>query len=359
MLCRFFVILITLFFFHGCSAEEQKPPQSNAPKIVKILDLNTSAAHTRSSEFPAEIYAFKDATMAFEVPGRIVAFNVQEGERVQKGTVLALLDDTLFQANYASALANYTQAQADYTRYAALHEARGVSQADLEHAKQALEVTKAQYHVAQKNLADTQLVAEFDGIVARKLVDDFARIGAKQPILRLQDNSALKVKFFAPEKEVVALKTELTPYALSKQIDFYVFLSDLPGEVFQATLLDLSTTAEKITRTFEVTLAIEPKTKVNLLPGMSARVRAVAKEAQPDTLLIPFSALFTDASNTPFVWKVNADSQVEKQSVILGAPVKDQIQVLQGLSPNDRIVTSGIEFLNPNDLVAPYKKIGK
>lgn len=348
-----------LIFLSGCSSEQHEPPETHAPKIVKIFDLKKSARYTRSAEFPAEISALKDTTMAFEASGKIVAFNVKEGERVQKGEVIARLDDTIFQANYDAARVNYNQAKADYARYEGLYQAKSVSEADFEKAKQSLELAKTQHQIAQKNLANTKLTAEFDGVVAKKLVNDFARITAKQPIVKLQDTSAFKVAFFAPEKEVLGLKSPLTPKKLSEHIAFRVFLSDLPDEVFEASLLHISTAAEKVTRTFEVTLLIEPKPDVNLLPGMSAHVKAEAKEAQSDAVLIPYGAVFSDETRNAFVWMVKEDERVTKQKVLLGKVVGGNVEVLEGLTKEAKIVTSGIDFLNPNDRVQAYKKSGK
>jgi RND family efflux transporter MFP subunit len=347
-----------LIFFWGCSNEQSEPPATQAPKIVKILDLQESGSYKRSAEFPAQISALRDTTMAFEVSGKIIAFNFQEGEWVQKGDVIAKLDDTIFQANYDSALAKYTKAKTDYVRYEGLYQAKSISKTDFEKAKQNFELAQAQYRIAQKNLENTKLTAEYNGVIAKKLVNDFARITAKQPILKLQDNSAFKVAFFAPEKEVLRLKSTLTPQKLSAHIDFRVVLNDLPEEVFEATLLHISTAAEKITRTFEVTLLIRPKPDLNLLPGMSAHVKAEAKEAQPGSVLIPYSAIFSDETKGAFVWTVGEEQRVVKQKVLLGSLTGDKVEVLEGLARDVKIVVSGVDFLNQNDQVQAYKKLG-
>lgn len=352
-------VSILSILLSGCSNDTKEQDLKPSVKTVKVLDLNKSASSVRNVDFPAEIHAMQDTTMAFEVSGKIVEFNFKEGERVKKGEVIAQLDNDIFQANHNLALANYTQAKADYARYETLYKSKTVAKVEFEKQKQNLDVTQAQYQVAKKNLAETKLVAEFDGILAKKLVTDFERVNAKQPIVRLQDDSSFKVKFFAPEKEVLALKTELTPKKISELIDFYVVFAEGKDNMFEAQFLDISTTAEKITRTFEVTLQIKPKKDVNILPGMTATVRTIGKEKNnAKSFLIPFKAVFTDETKKSYVWNIDDENKVFQQEVILGAISNDKVEVLKGLSSDSKIVISGIRFLSENDTVQEYQKLG-
>jgi len=355
---RFTVAILSVAILGGCSSEDEKIIKKEEAKVVKTLNLKDGAKIEQIFEYPAHVEAFQDVTMAFEVSGKIVEFYFKEGQKITKDSIIAKLDDTIYKANYHSAKANYEQAQNDFTRYKKLLETRSVSQMSFEKYKQNLQVTKAALEVAKKNFEETNLKAEFDGIVAKKLVDDFARVTAKQPIVRLQDNSSYKIKFFVPETDMVKTKGNLTLDDISKLVEIYVTLGD-SNKRYQAELIDISTTADKVTRTFEATLQIKKQNNTTILPGMTAQVHVLQKVKQQQKIYIPFKAVFTDASNKSFVWIVTKDERVRKNEIKIAQLSGAYVEVFSGLTTDSEIVTSGIRFLKENDLVKRYKKLGE
>ena len=351
------LILISAVFFTACTKEE-KVVKKEQVKIVKILDLKDSGSFLQSFKYPAQVEAFQDVTMAFEVSGKIVKFYYKEGEKVKKGSVIAKLDDAIYKANYNQAKANYNQASIDYTRYEKLFKKNSVAKIELERQKQNLDVNKATLQIAKKNLDETKLVAEFDGIMAKKMVDDFARVSAKQAIIRLQDNSSYKIKFFVPESDILQVKGELTPKYIESIADFYVTLGSNKNRVYDAKLIDISTTAEKVTRTFEATLQMQVQKDVTILPGMTAQVKAIAKQKNERRVLIPYKAVFTDSSKNSFVWSIDEKNRVDKKQIKIGELSGNSVEVISGLEKTSKIVTSGVRFLKPNDEVKKYEKIG-
>ena len=360
MYLKFIVLsLISVALFTGCIEQEEKTIEKPKVKIVKILDLNDSEKFLESFEYPAQVEALQDTTMAFEVSGKIVKFYYKEGQKVKKGAVIAKLDDTVFKANYNSAKANFNQANIDYQRYKTLFKSNSVAKVELERQRQNLDVRKAALQVAKKNLDETKLVAEFDGIMAKKMVDDFARVTAKQAIIRLQNNSSYKIKFFVPENDILQIKGELSPKYISSVANFYVTLGNNKDKKYEAQLIDISTTAEKVTRTFEATLEMKAQKNVNILPGMTAQVKAVAKKSSQKRVFIPYKSVFSDDTGYSFIWIVNEDNKVEKQQIKTGAVSGDSVEVLGGLDEVSRIVSSGVRFLESGDEVKEYKKLDK
>lgn len=349
------ILIITLF--SGCFNGEEQIEEKPKVKVVKILDLKNSKSFIQSFEYPAHVEAFQDTTMAFEVSGKIVKFNYQEGQKVKKGSTIAMLDDTIYRANYNSAKANFSQASLDYQRYKKLFRSNSVAKIDLEKQRQNLDVMRATLQVAKKNLDETKLIAEFDGIMAKKIVADFARVTAKQAIVRLQDNSSYKIKFFVPESDILRVKGELTPDYISSLVIFEVTLGDDKQRTYEAKLIDISTTAEEVTRTFEATLQLQDQKDVTILPGMTARVKALSKKSMEQKIFIPYKAVITDDTGDSYIWVVNKDNKVYKQKVKIGEISNDSVEVLEGMDGISKIVTSGIRFLKQNDEVKEYKKL--
>ncbi|PLY07074.1 MAG: hypothetical protein C0625_07725 [Arcobacter sp.] len=359
MYYKFFsVVLFSLLIVTGCEKKEDKIVTKPKVKIVKILNISDSEIFSESYTYPAQVEAFQDATMAFEVSGKIVKFNFDEGEKVKKGSVIAELDGSIYKANYNQVNANYKQAKSDYKRYEKLYKSKSVAKIDLEKQKQNLDVTRALFQVAKKNLEETKLIAEFDGVMAKKMVNDFERVTVKQPIIRLQDNSSFKIKFFVPENDILKLKGELTPSHISKIVDFYVTFGNDKNKKYDASLLDISTTAEEITRTFEATLQMKSQKDVTILPGMTAQVKAVVKVHREKNIFIPYKALFTDEKKSSYIWIIDEKNKVHKKQIKIGDVSGDSVEVLSGLDKTSKVVTSGIRFLEENDEVTEYRKIG-
>lgn len=359
---KFGVFALIVALFSGCNEtkkEEVEVHKTKPAKVVKILDIQAQQSNI-VLEYPAEIYALQDTTMAFEVSGKIVKFNYKEGQKVPKGAIIAQLDDTIYKATFNSAKANYKQAQIDYERYSKLYKNRSISSADMERTQQNLDVTKSAYEIAKKNLAETKLIAEFDGILAKKIVNDFERVTAKQPILLLQDTSYYKVKFFAPEHDVLKIHGELSAKNISKQADFTVTIGvNADKKTFKAKFADITTTAVTVTRTFETTLIMKKQKDINILPGMTAKVNVISKESLQTNFLIPAQAVFSSQKGKVFVWSVDKDMRVHKKALIVGSMQENHIEVFSGLKDVEKIVISGVRFLKENDKVAQYQKIGE
>ena len=353
------ISMLSILLFTGCNDSNETVEEKPKVKVVKILDLKDSGNFSSSFSYPSEVYAFQDASLAFEVNGKIVKFNYKEGQKVKKGSVIAKLDDAIYKANYNAARANYNQAIADYNRYKKLYESKSVAKVEFERQRQNLHLTKAAIQVAKKNLEETKLLAEFDGVLAKKMVDDFARITAKQSIVRLQDNSSYKIKFFVPESDIQKIKGELSVEHITSLVDFYITLGNDKNKRYKAKLIDISTTAEKVTRTFEATLQMQLQDNVTILPGMTAQVIVIEKEKHKKRIFVPYKSVFSDNSNNSFIWAINENNRVYKQQVQSGNITSDSVEIIDGLKGVLKIVTSGVRFLELNDEVKVYEKIGE
>lgn len=357
MFYKLTAVITAIFMVVGCSDSKPKETKSESVKVVKTLNLNGSSNFSKSYEYPAIINSLQDSTMAFEVSGRITKFYYKEGDFIKKGSTIAKLDDTIYKANYASSLSNLKQSQLDYKRYKVLFAEKAIAKRDLEEIKQRLDENKSNYQIAKKRLEDTKLIAEFDGIMGKKLVKDFARVTEKQAIIRLQDNSSYKVKFSVPESDILQASTKITPKSISKEMKFFVLIGK-NNKPIAATFQDITTTAEEVTRTFEVTLVINQIENLNILPGMTANVQVMKKDKETQSLFIPLKAVFTDASKHSYVWIVKEGNRVEKTQITTGRLEKDSIEVVEGINNEATIVTSGVRFLKNDDQIKKYEKIG-
>lgn len=353
---KIIITALCSLIFTGCFKQEKREIEETKPKIVKVLDLLNANSFKSSVEYPAQIHSYLNSELAFEVSGKIVQFNFNVGDKVEEGDVIAQLDDTIFKANFNSANATYKKAKLDYTRYEKLYKTKSVTQSKLEDIKQHLDISKSNLDIAKKNFENTKLKAEFDGIIAKKYIDDFARITAKQKIVELQDNSKFKVKFFVPQNDIIKSKHKNIK-SINKSINLFVTLSSNNTTSYKAELIEVSTKAENITRTYEATALIQRPKGTNILSGMTAKISINISEQKNSKIFIPLNAIFTNNTKNSFVWIVK-ENIVYKKQIVTGKLQDSSIEVLGGLGLEDKIVISGVNLLDENDEIQAYKKLG-
>jgi RND family efflux transporter MFP subunit len=216
-------------------------------------------------------------------------------------------------------------------------------------------VSEAQLEIKEKAVADTELVAPFAGVMARKLVEDFANVQAKEPVLILQDNSVLEIEVAVPERDFVRGKIQNeTKEAATERLAPKVIVSSLPDREFPARIKEYATTADPVTRTFPVKLNFENPEDVTILPGMTARVRVVI---DPESAWsVPVTAAQADENDQPYVWKVDSESmKVSKAAVELGPLTGDRVLLTGGVEKGDLVAISGVTSLREGLQVREYE----
>jgi RND family efflux transporter MFP subunit len=337
--------LVAAFGALGCAEEAPEPEPVVRP--VKMLTIGGRAGGLR--EYPGRLRAGQQADMAFEVSGRIVEFVHREGERVAEGGVLARLDPRDYDNQLAQAQAGLKNRRTYLGRIAQAHKTGAVSDQDLNDAEAQVEVAEAEVRIKRKALEDTVLRAPFDGIMSRKLVEDYANVQAKQPVLIFEDPGRMEIKVSVPERDLAARRSgRVDPDEVTARLEPQVIVTSMPDERFPARLKELATTADPTTRTFEATFAFEPGSST-VLPGMTAKVILTAPASDLDVgdIAIPARAAVADENGEAAVWIVAEDNTVSLRPVTLGPLRDDEVLVTAGLSRGDTIVTSGMTQLRP------------
>lgn len=335
----------------ACGSE---PPPAETPVVPVRTYVVGSDVTGGSREYAGVIQAVQSAELGFEVPGRIEAFPVVEGQELRRGGLVARIEATDYVASRDAAAANRLAAEAEYQRYRSLYASDVVSLQELEVRRRNFEVADASFRTAQKALRDTELRAPFHGVVAMKLVPDFANVQAKEPVVLFEDNSSLKVAFDVPERDFALAESGLTLARRTERMRPMVALSSAPERRYPARFVEVATAADPVTRTFRVTLALARPEDVQMAPGMTARVTITlpASGAGAVALRIPAAGLGTDGDGSFVLKVVDGDTlTVERAPVETGAVVGGDVEILSGLASGDRIVLSAVRTLRPGTLV--------
>ena len=325
----------------GCGGEEvEEGPPTVRPVRTMVVGGGVSGRLT----FPGTVQAADRAEMAFRVAGPLIELPVNEGDEVAEGQLLARIDARDFQIAVAEARAAFDQAEAEAQRYQRLYERDAVPVADLELRQAQRDVARARYEQAQADLRDTRMRAPFSGQIGVKYVENFEDVQAKQPILSLHNVTHVEIVINVPEQIMAAVRGG-TSTTITASFDA------LPDVGFPVTVKEYAVNADPQTRTFAVTLAMSQPEELNVLPGMTAlvtaEVMAVGGEGEAIPITIPAFAVFPDEAGNSHVWVVDEEMQtVHRRAVQVGSVTgADNIVVLGGLEPGERIAVAGIHQL--------------
>ena len=329
------------------ACDEQVVEQAPVVRPVKIYTIGKADNDARR-EYPGSIRAFQHADMGFEVGGRIMEFYVREGDEVVEGEVLARLDARDYEAELKAQQANVRKAESDLRRSKSIYkeDPGAISTETIDTHQRALDVSKANLAVAEKGVDDTKLRAPFSGRMARKLVEDFQNVKAKEPVLVLQDTSTLEIEINVPERDV-AMGPTGRGHRMTERIEPEVIVSALPHLKFPAWVKEFASAADPMTRTFSVKLNFKSEGDENILPGMTARVQATVNPERAWS--IPVNAALADDSGKAFVWRVDpASGSVSRAPVELGDLIDDRVLITAGLEEGDLVAISGVNQLRDN-----------
>ena len=306
---KLFLSMLPVFILLGCSQEVQTESEITS-RPAKFFHVK-SGVNDKWRSFPAVVEASEDATLAFRVSGVIEELLVKPGQPVAKGDLLAKLDPTDYLIRVEQAKANFELAESQFGRSQQLLKQKLISPSMFDEAQAQLQVARASLKTAKKNLQYTELYAPFEGEVARTYVENFENVVAKQVILNIQDRESIDIAIQVPENFIANVRKD-TGYQPTVTFD------PKPEFSYKATIKEWDTTADPVTNTFRVVFSLKRPPEFNVLPGMTASLKAELDKvtfAKSDAIVVPTTAVFSEVGEgdaSQFVWKVIGDGNIEK-----------------------------------------------
>lgn len=328
----------------GPSADASKPavsagaasgPAKAAAVEVAKVDTMTLVDETQAV---GSLRSRQGVMMRPEVGGRVKHIFFSDGQRVRKGQVMVQFEDQLQQAQVSQAKAELSIAEANHKRNQELVTQNFISKRSLDESGAALEVSRAKLALADATLQRLKVLAPFDGVTGLKQVNvgDYLKDGAD--IVNVEDLDAVLLDFRLPERFQAKIragqKAQLTVDAL-------------PGRPFTAIVQAVDPLIEANGRSVGVRGCIDNRQR-QLRPGMFARVTAVFG-ARENAMVVPEEAIIPQGGRT-FVVKVVPGEQAgtlvsERVAVKLGLRQPGKVEVLEGLTAGDTVVTAGHQRL--------------
>jgi len=348
--CSVFLIFLMVTLLSSCKNREEVI----FPEPVKPVKLHTVQAGQAqlSMSLPGRVRAARRSELSFKVSGPLEKLPIDEGQLVKKGELIAQILPRDFQTAISEAKARELEAEQQYQRYKELYAKRQVSKADFDRYRASRDVARARLEDAQNALKDTTLSAPFDGVIAKRYVENFEKVQAKQPIAYLQLIDQLEILIDVPE-------LLMAQFRQSGNIDVTAEFDAVAGNSYPLTVKEFSTDADPATQTYQVVLTMDQPEEANILPGMTAKVAAAASEGYDvgSKITIPAIAVLNDADNQDYVWLFDRNSKtVAKSPVKIGhLEGSKNVVVEEGLEGGEEIVIAGITKLRDGMAVRPWE----
>lgn len=334
----------------GCreDAQSAEPPRPVRTQIAKPATIDEQVAQT------GEIQANVETNLGFRIDGRVATRIAEVGMSVVKGQVLATLDPNDVQnevlsaeAEVKSAEATESLAKSELERQRTLFEKQFVARARVEeaeanwraaHAK--LKVAKTALQAARNKLTYTELRAPDDAIVSAVSVNAGQVVEAGQPAIKLSSTY---------ERDAIFNVSERIYTSVPSDVQVEVALVSDPSIKVTGAIRDASPTADPVTRTYRVRIAL-PDAPATMALGATVTGRIILPGKALVTL--PASAL-TSENGKPAVFVVQpATKELVRKPVTVARYTATQALIESGIDAGDAVVTAGVSKLRPGQKVA-------
>lgn len=339
----------------ACSKPAPAPEPVRAVRTMTVSQGTAGGAH----EFAAEVRARTESRLGFRVGGKMVSRQVEVGQRVRAGQVLAQIDagDLRLGQEAAAAAAQaattqYELAAAEFKRFQELQAQGFISAWELERRESQLKATKAQAEQARAQ-ADVQrnqagyavLTAPAAGVVLAVDAEPGTVLAAGTPVVRLAHDGPRDAVFAVPEDGAAAVRALIgRPAAL--QVRPWGAAAPLP-----ATVREVAAAADPATRTFQVKADLG-SAQVQLGQTLTA---AMPQPLRQGVTRLPLTAVMQQQGQTA-VWVVEpAAMTVKVQPIVVAGADGNEVVVASGLAAGQVVVTAGVHVLTPGQKVRLFK----
>ena len=377
-------------FFAGCHNNRKPAPTTDIAAAPVVTVTRTTLANQLT--VAGEFLPFEEVELHAKVAGYVRKMNVDIGDRVHAGEVLATLDVPELNAQVVGATAGVAQSQEQIARsrsevsraqadYIAIHASSQrleqaskaqpglIAQQELDNAKakdaasaaavdaaksalaateQALGISRAQQTQVISMADYSRIIAPFDGIVTWRYADPGALIqagtsnAASAPVVKVAQVSTLRLRL--PVPEALASFVRLGDAATLR-------VSAL-DRTLQGTVTRTTGALDPSTRTMQVEVDV-PNQDNSLTPGMYAQVTLNVQRAG-DVLALPQQAIDSSNPAQPFVMVVDASHHVQRRNVTTGIATANRVEILTGLRAGEQVISTNLGAYNPGELVMPH-----
>jgi len=297
------------------------------PTNVITMEMVPTPLRERLS-LPGTVKPWKGLNVVAEISGKIVEKKASEGQRVQKGDILARIDERDYKNALDSSRASYQVAQASRKRLESLYKEKVGTQSQLDDIVARVRTSKAAMDNAALALERCALRAPFDGVVNRFHIEAGQYLAIGDPVVEVLQVDRVKIEVGIPESDVDKVR---------RLEHFSVKIDALGGRRFPGTRHYLYKNSDNFARLYNLEIAVD-NPDGEILPDMFTRVEIVKTEV-PDGLGVPLYTLINRKGID--VLYVVTDGVARLTPVETGIQDGWQVEISKGLKPGDQVVVVG------------------
>ena len=318
---------------------------------VQVVEVEAAPAAMRRIDTIVEAVGTTRAVRSVNISplssGRVVEVGFQDGEKVEKGSVLLRLNSEIQRADLAEAEATLKEAKSALKRSTILKRSSAVSEAALDRLVAQADIAKATRDRAAKLLRDRVIRAPFAGLIGFSSIEPGARVNEDNVIAILDDLSAVEVEFSVPEGLFGKLKIGDEVQARA---------TPFPERIFTGTIAAIDTRIDNISRSFKVRGIIANEDQA-LPAGMFVHVSIVLDGS--NALAIPEEAVVVDGSRA-FVFALSSTEdpkvqRVDRRLISTGRRSFGYVEITEGLKSGEAVVIRGVQKVRDGSLVRMEK----
>ena len=324
----FKTMIVALAAFAAASCGNNAPKETTPQPVVEELpSVNVEQVFVQKvpqeAVYTSTVQAYVKNNIVPQTAGRITKINVEIGDRVRKGQILAEID----KAQLQQAQLQLHNAEVELERLKALYNAGGLSKSDLDAIELQYNVAKTQVNNLIEN---TTLLSPIDGVITARNYDAGDMYAMSAPIFTVEQIKPVKLLVAVSESDYTKVK---------KGDRVAITAEAFPDLTFDGRIDRIYPTIDPTTRTFNVEVVVANNYST-LRPGMFARVKI--NFGENENVVIPDIAVVKQqGSGERFVYVLNEDGTVTYQKIELGRRMGTQYEVLTGLVDGAKIVTGG------------------
>lgn len=344
MTCRYLIAILVGSVLVGCSKPEVGV-RDEVPK-VRVSSIGKTELKSRLY-FPALASAADRSHLSFRVAGEISTIDLKEGDFVNRGDVLAVLEPTDYKLAVDNAQARFNVIDSQYRRSSPLVEKGLLAQSQFDEIAAQRAYARAELELAKLRLSFTELKAPVDGIISRVSAEKFENVQIGQQIVNIHSVEEVEVVVQMPD----SFSLNQPKHQDITNVEALVRVPS--GNEYVATLKEFTTEPDPALGTFTATLVLPMPENEYILDGMAVDVTSKAEDVGLNLgagVSVPIAAVFNQdgdslSDDEKFVWVLNADNTVTKQQVTTGKVSQSTIQILKGLEQSQQIIVAGIARL--------------
>lgn len=334
------IVLVIVLVLGGIKGEQIYRLATGAEAFFAVPPESVSRYRVATQSWPNEftavgtVEAHEGITINAEVAGKVQRILFQSGESVEAGTLLLEQESGNEKAQLDAAEARAKLAEANFQRLKSLRAANTISQSELDGASQQWQSSRADAEDLKTTLKKKQIRAPFSGRLGIRQVDLGKDLQVGSPIVSLQATDRVRVNFPVPQQWLVRM-TNGQPVS--------VRAGDGSDKAFNGVITAMGAEINSATRNATVQSSLE-NPEGRLIPGMAVET-VVTLSGPIESLVVPLTAIIhAPYGDTVFVIESDAEKgglKARQQFVKLGKARGDFVQILDGLTDQDDVVSAG------------------